>query len=265
MSFLDAVFVKPIELLLGSLFVLFANATASHGVALLLLSLAVTLITAPLYYLAEKWKAEEQVLQARMARDLASIKTHYTGQKRFYLVRNVHRLYGYKPIHALRTSLGLAIQIPFFFAAYHYLSHYSGYAGVPFLFLRDLSRSDGLLWGANLLPFVMTAVNLTSSLLYTRLRSARDGLQLFGLALFFLVVLYDRPAALLVYWTMNNVLSIPKSMVFARILGSPAEAKAAEDAGGSISLAAAIRRYVGPADAPLLIPQDILPDNVFVD
>ncbi len=230
MNALHAIFIRPVEQLLELLFVRFAAATGSYGWSLVLLSLAVTLITAPLYYVAERWKIREQILQKTMARDLASIRKHYSGQKRFYLVRNVHRLHGYKSFYALRTSLGLLIQIPFFFAAYGYLSQFRGYAGTGFLFVPDLGRPDDLLWGAALLPFVMTAVNVVSSLVYTRSRSLKDNAQLLLLALVFLVVLYDQPAGLLVYWTMNNVFAMLKNLLLARFLPQPGPAAAGEPA-----------------------------------
>ncbi len=253
MNLLEAVFVKPIEGLLSFLFAAFAGVTGSYGAALVLLSAAVTALMLPLYYLAERWKLQEQAAQGAMARDLASIRRHYSGQKRFYLIRNVYRLHNYKSVYALRASLGLLIQIPFFFAAYNYLSHYTGWAGSAFGFIADLGRPDGLLWGVNLLPFLMTAVNVASSLMYTRLGSMRDAVQLLGLSVFFLVVLYDRPAGLLVYWTMNNVLSIPKNALFARILPAP-QVAAAEAAPPSASLAATIRAALGPVLEPLRGP-----------
>lgn len=216
MNLLELILIRPIELLLEVLFEVFYSWTGSYGWSLVLMSLAVTLLTAPLYYLAEKWKKEEQVIRARMARDLESIRTHYSGQKRFYLLRNLRRLHGYRSIYALRTSLGLFIQIPFFFAAYRYLSGYEGYVSEGFLFIPDLGGPDGLLWGINALPLLMTGVNLLSSLIYTRSRSAKEMAQLLVLALLFLVLLYDRPAGLLVYWTMNNVFSLLKNLVFER-------------------------------------------------
>ncbi len=252
MRLLEAVFIKPVEALLSFLFVSFASVTGSYGVALVLLSAAVTALLLPLYYLAERWKIEEQVVQGKMARDLTSIRRHYSGQKRFYLIRNLYRLHGYKSIYALRTSLGLLVQIPFFLAVYNYLSHFQGYAGSQFAFIADLGRQDGLLWGVNLLPFLMTAVNVVASLMYTRLKSVRDAVQLIGLSVFFLVVLYDRPAGLLVYWTMNNILSIPKNSWFARILPAPPPA---DDKPGTApaSVAATIRAALGPANRDLVL------------
>jgi YidC/Oxa1 family membrane protein insertase len=244
---LQAIFVTPVERLLAFFFVRFVAATGSYGWSLVLLSLAVTVLTAPLYYVAELWKIQEQALQKKMARDLASIKKHYSGEKRFYLVRNVHRLNGYRPYYALRTSLGLLIQIPFFFGAYGYLSRFQGYAGKGFLFIADLGRPDSLLWGAALLPFVMTAVNVVSSLLYTRSRSLKDNAQLFLLALVFLVVLYDQPAGLLVYWTMNNVLAMLKNLLLARFLPKTEPAAAAgRGAAAALTRGQAAEWWVAP-------------------
>ncbi len=253
MNILYTVFIKPIELFLGLIFENLVKAGTGYGPALMLLSLAVTIVTAPFFYLAEKWRSQEETVQKRMARDLASIRAHYGGQKRFYLLRNAHRLYGYGPISPLRASMGLIIQIPFFFAPYLYLSRFTGYAGTGFLFLGDLARPDGLLWGVNLLPFVMTAINVASSLLYTRNRSAKGTFQLLALAGLFLVVLYDSPSGLLLYWTMNNILSIPKNAVMARMLPFPRESAAAgSDSGAGPSISAAIRLNLDSAKGPLI-------------
>jgi membrane protein insertase Oxa1/YidC/SpoIIIJ len=214
LNFLYLIVVRPIELLLGFLFSAFHALTGDYGISLLLLSLSVTLLTAPLYYLAERWKRQEEEIAYRMRRDLASVRRNYSGQKRFYLIRNVHRLFGYSPSLQLKASFGLLVQIPFFFGAYQLLSHHEGLRGQAFLFIRDLGRQDGLLGGANLLPFAMTAINLCSSLAYTKSLALRKNGSLLALALLFLILLYDRPAALLLYWSANNLLSLGKNLLF---------------------------------------------------
>lgn len=214
MRFLYLVLIRPIELLFGFFFGAFYRLTGDYGLSLIMLSVAMTALTAPLYYLAERWKREEEEVAYRMRRDLASVKRNYTGQKRFYLTRNVHRLFGYSPLLQLKASFGLLVQIPFFFGAYELLSHYEALRGHAFLFIADLGKEDGLLGGVNLLPFAMTAINLASSVAYTRTMSLRKNATMVAMALLFLVLLYDRPAALLVYWSMNNVLSLGKNLFF---------------------------------------------------
>jgi len=208
-----ALLLMPFELLLASVFSFAYLLTGNYGISLILMSLFITAIIAPLYYLAEKWKNEEKVVQNKMALDIHDIKESYTGQKRFYLIRAAYRIYGYKSRYAFKTSFGLLIQIPFFFAAYSVLSHYEGYAGISFLFIKDLAKPDGLLFGLNLLPFVMSIINLIAAFYYTRTLKLKENRDLIIITLVFLVLLYNSPAALLIYWTMNNVFSLFKNII----------------------------------------------------
>lgn len=204
----------PFEKLISFLFVTSWNLTGNYGISLIIVSFCITAGTAPLYLLADIWKNAEKNIQRRMRADLDSIKRYYSGSKRFYLTKTAYRIYGYKSWHALRTSFRLLIQIPFFFAAYKVLSGYTGYSGVSFLCIKDLATSDKLLFGINILPFLMTAINIVSSFYYTRTASIKENSQLLLMAGVFLVLLYDSPSALLVYWTMNNILSLVKTIIF---------------------------------------------------
>jgi hypothetical protein len=65
------------------------------------------------------------------------------------------------------------------------------------------------------MPFVMTVVNLLSTLVYTQRLSFPDKIQLWLISFVFLVVLYTSPVALLIYWTFNNIFSLFKNMAYA--------------------------------------------------
>jgi|GEM_PF-730619 len=191
--------------------------TGNYGISLILVSFFITLITAPLYILADKWKAEELTLKNKMAHSLQSINTHYTGSKKFYLTKTLQKIWGYTGLHSFKTSFGLILQIPFFFGAYEALTHYTGYQGVGFLFLQDLSKADSLFFGFSLMPFIMTLVNILSAAYYSRSFSWHKNKSLYIMAAVFLVLLYKSPSALLVYWTMNNVFSILKTFVLKKL------------------------------------------------
>jgi hypothetical protein len=208
------VFIYPIQSLLSLAFGLYVSMTGNYGASLILLSLTVTGLTAPLYYLAERWKLAEDEAKARMDRDVSSIKKNYTGQKRFYLIRNARRIHGYRTSMAIKASFGLFVQIPFFLAAYEFLSSFAGYRGVPFLLIPDLGKPDGILGGLNVLPLAMTTINLISAAIYNRSRPLKESVPLVAMATAFLALLYGKPAALLVYWTSNNVLSLLKNLFF---------------------------------------------------
>ena len=201
-------FIQLIEILLSFNYSL----TGNYGISLILLSFEITVIMLPFYYLAEKWKRAEEKDQFNMEKDINSIKAVYTGQKRFYLINEVHRIHNYKSVYSLRVTFGLILQIPLFMAAYICLSHYTELNGISFSFFPDLGKQDQLIFGINVLPFIMTIVNIFASFMYAKESKRSDKVQLVIMALLFLVLLYDRPAGLVFYWTMNNVFSIPKNI-----------------------------------------------------
>lgn len=203
----------PIELLLSSVFSFSYNLTGHYGYALILMSVCITIITTPIYLVADYWKNQEKKIQDLMKEDIDCIKSHYSKQKQFYLTQAAHRIYNYKAWYPLRTSLGILIEIPFFFAAFNVLSNFKGYSGVTFGPIKDLGAPDGLLWTINLLPIVMTLLNVVSSIVYSRSFKLSDNTQPFVLAAVFLLFLYDSPAALLIYWSFNNFFSLVKNII----------------------------------------------------
>jgi membrane protein insertase Oxa1/YidC/SpoIIIJ len=61
------------------------------------------------------------------------------------ILSTYYRQNHYHPLYALRNSFGILIQIPFFIAAYTFLSHFNALKGASFVFIRDLGAPDGLL------------------------------------------------------------------------------------------------------------------------
>lgn len=187
--------------------------SGDYGISLILVSFFITLITAPLYLLADKWKAEEVSLKNKMAFSLESINANYSGSKKFYLTKTLQKIWGYTSLHSFKTSFGLILQIPFFFGAYEALSHFNAFEGISFLFINDLSLSDSLFFGLPFLPFLMTFLNIISSAYYTGTFSLQKNKSLYIMAAVFLLLLYKSPSALLVYWSFNNIFSILKIFV----------------------------------------------------
>jgi membrane protein insertase Oxa1/YidC/SpoIIIJ len=78
----------------------------------------------------------------------------------------------YHPVMALRSAISLLIQIPFFMAAYSFLSHFELLKGVSFLMIQDLGSPDKLLslgtLTINFLPIFMTLIHMAASFIYTK-------------------------------------------------------------------------------------------------
>ena len=218
-SVLFNVIIAPIHDLLEFFYVFFSS-VSSKGIAVISLSFAVTILCLPLYAVAEKWQEEERRVQLKMKSGVARIKEVFRGDERYMILNTFYREHRYHPVMALRSSFGLLVQIPFFVAAYSFLSGVESLKGCPFLFIRDLGSADrtfsvGAL-PVNVLPIAMTLINCVSGALYSKGHGAREKIQIYATAAVFLALLYNSPAGLVVYWTMNNVLSLAKN-VFRRL------------------------------------------------
>ena len=207
----------PIELLFDIVFALSMSMTSSPVLSIVVLSLAINLLVLPLYKKADALQREEQEISRRLKPRIDQIKEAFTGDERFMMLQTYYRQNHYKPYYALRGSLSLLLQIPFFMAAYNFLSNLEALRGVSFGPIADLAAPDAMLTlgdvTVNVLPILMTVINIVSGILYTRGQPLKSKIQLYGMALVFLVLLYNSPAGLVFYWTLNNLFSLGKNVL----------------------------------------------------
>ena len=212
------IFVSPIELIVELLFVFFYKAFDNLGLSIAAISILVSLLSLPLYHIAEQLQKKERDVRIAMQPGIARIKSVFKGDEQYMMLSTFYRQHHYHPAFALRSSVSLLIQVPFFIAAYHFLSHLPHLKGQSFLFIRDLGASDGLVQvgglAINVLPLVMTLINIIAGAVYTKGFPLRDKVQLYAMSGLFLVLLYDSPAALVYYWTLNNVFSLVKNIFY---------------------------------------------------
>lgn len=221
-TFFYNLIITPIYNILEFFYVFF-SAVTSKGLSVIALSFVVTLFCLPLYMIAEKWQKQERDTQEKLKSGIKRIKKAFKGDEQYMILNTFYRENHYSPIYALRSSFSLLIQIPFFIAAYSFLSNLEELQGYSFLFIKDFSSPDHFAflgeWGGvkiwfNILPVLMTLINLVSGLIYSKGHALSEKIQILVFALVFLVILYDSPSALVVYWTMNNILSLVKNIFF---------------------------------------------------
>ena len=217
-SVLYNLIIFPISQILEFFYQFIYEATSKQAYAVIGLSFIVTLCTLPLYMVAEQWTEVERNIQQKMSYRIRRIKQTFKGDERYMMLSAYNRLMGYNPIMAVRSSLGILIQIPFFIAAYHFLSELGTLNGVSFLFIKDLGTSDQTFqfgnFAVNVLPIAMTLINCISGFIYSKGHSLREKLQIYIFAAIFLIVLYNSPSGLVIYWTMNNILSLVKNIFY---------------------------------------------------
>ena len=221
MSFLTALYtliISPLELLFEVVFTIANRIIGNPGLSIIFLSLAFNFLVLPLYKRADELQAEERDIQAKMAPRLKRIKSTFKGDERFFMIQEYYRINHYKPIYQLKSSVSLLLQIPFFIAAYRLLSRMQCLQGMQFGFIADLGKEDATFmigsFPVNILPILMTLINIVSGIIYTKGHPLKSKIQVYGLALVFLVLLYHSPSGLVFYWLLNNVFSLVKNIFY---------------------------------------------------
>ncbi len=217
-AFLHTIIIYPLYLLIEVIYKIFHKVAGSEGLSVIGVSVGITLLCLPLYAVAEHWQQVERDTQAKMKAGLDRIKKTFSGDERYMMTQTFYKQHRYQPIMALRSSFGLLIQIPFFMAAYQFLSGLEALKGVSFLFIRDMGVPDATFhignFAVNVLPIAMTLINMAAGVVYTKGLALREKIQIHGMALVFLAILYNSPSGLVLYWTMNNVFSLVKNIFY---------------------------------------------------
>lgn len=215
-SFLYQIIIIPITTLLEVFYLFFNKVLDNPGLSIIGLSFVITICTLPLYLIAEKWQEEERKIQEILKPRIERIKNAFKGDEQYMILSTFYKQNHYHPIMALRSSFSLLIQIPFFIAAYNFISNLTVLRGHSFLFIKNFGAPDALFsigsFTINILPIAMTIINCISGIIYSKGHPIQEKIQIFLCAGVFLVLLYDSPAALVLYWTMNNILSLVKNI-----------------------------------------------------
>ena len=198
--------VYPIVCVYKVLYLALSETLNSYGMAIVFLSIITYILTQPLMNLAEKFQNEEKNIQSVLSPQLEAIKKNFSGAEQHKRIQRLYKRYAYHPIFAVRSVAGLLLQLPFLTAAYFMLEDLNNIVGQAWWLIEDLSSPDRLLGGINLLPILMTAINIVGAFAVKDF-SKRERIQASVIAVSFLILLYDASAALLIYWTFNNLLT----------------------------------------------------------
>ena len=211
--------ITPIETLVELIFTFILNKFSFLNAigAVFGVSLAINFLALPLYNIADSLQEKERLASRKLEPRVKRIKAAFKGDEQFMMLQTYYRQNGYHPLYALRASLSILIEIPFFIAAYHFLSHNEALRGSSFWIFRDLGAPDGLLhigtFPVHILPVLMTLINFVSGAVYAKDAPVREKIQLVAIASIFLVLLYNSPSGLVLYWILNNIFSLVKNIV----------------------------------------------------
>lgn len=193
---------------------------AGWAVALILFAVIVKLALLPVSLATARFQREASAHRAALAPVIESIKREYSGEEAHNRIMAAHKARGITPFYTLKPMLGLFVLLPVLVAVFNALAEMPQFAGASLLWVKDLAYPDDvarlpftLPWLGdtfNLLPWLMATVSAVAGLRFRDahaspgdLRRKRRGLLLMSGA--FLVLFYPFPAAMVLYWLLNNL------------------------------------------------------------
>ena len=195
-----------------------ASVTHNYGVAIILLSTAVTCATAPFTIMGFRSMKKMQELKPRIDKIMAQ---HKGDQARAN--REVFALYKEHKVSPLGGCLPILLQMPIFIALFQAISHFVELRGQRFLWAADLSLPDHLLKLPTHLPILGDYLNalplIMAAVMYfqTKASQGASGSDQNPMAsafsgpimpIMFGVMFYQFPAGLVLYWLSNSLLSL---------------------------------------------------------
>ena len=225
--FLYYILIAPIEMIVEWVFYFFVKINVWGGFAAVIgVSVVINFLALPLYNIADALQDKERRASRKLEPRLKRIKKAFKGDEQFMMISTYYRQNNYHPLYVLRSSLSILIEIPFFIAAYHFLSNCQLLLGESFWIFKDLGNPDKIFsfkmfdfaLTINILPIIMTLINVVSAAIYTRGGTVKEKIQIYVLALIFLVLLYNSPSGLVIYWILNNLFSLAKNILLVNII-----------------------------------------------
>ncbi len=220
-------FVRPInKYIIMPIFNLISSFISSYGIAILLLTIFIRLITAPLMYGSYVSSAKMKILRP----ELDELKKKYGSDQQGFAMAQM-KFNKEAGVNMLGGCLPALLQIPIFFALYSFFNTNIAVRGQAFLWSKDLSVFDSIAsWqtaiiGVNHISlFTITAV-LTSFLISvynmgntpTQDNPALKYMPyIFPFILFF--VFNNLPSALTWYYTVSNLITLILQVVIQKFI-----------------------------------------------
>ena len=195
--------------------------TGSYGIDILLLTVIIKLLLAPLTHKSFVSMKQMQKLQPQMER----IKERFKNDKE-KLNKEIMELYRRNKVNPLGGCMPMLLQFPVFISFYRALLTPVELRHAPFMWIKDLSRPDWeslpvTLAGWNLgIPVLTLLMGASMFLQQWMMPSAGDPNQrrmMLMMPVIFTAMFVTFPAGLTIYWLVNNILTIGQQYLINRM------------------------------------------------
>jgi YidC/Oxa1 family membrane protein insertase len=198
----------------------FHRFTGNYGIDIILLTVLIKLLLAPLTHKSFVSMKQMQKLQPQMER----IKEKYKNDREA-LNKEIMELYRRNKVNPFGGCLPMLLQIPVFIGLYNALLTPIELRHTSFLWIQDLSRPDweslpiqlaGWSFGIPVLTVLMGASMFVQQWMTPSAGDPNQRRMMLMMPLIFTVMFVTFPAGLTIYWLVNNVLSIGQQYLINR-------------------------------------------------
>ncbi len=179
---------------------IFYSISHNYGIAIIILTIIVRIPFIPLINKGQKSMKKLQDIQPRMA----EIKEKYKNDPQ-RMQKELMELYKKHKVNPMGGCLPMLLQIPVFFALYKVLLIAIELRGAPFvLWIKDLSVKDPYY----ILPIIMGATMVIQQKMTPSTMEPTQQKIMMIMPVVFTFMFLTFPSGLVLYWLVNNVLSI---------------------------------------------------------
>jgi YidC/Oxa1 family membrane protein insertase len=190
----------------------FHRFTGSYGIDIILLTVVIKILMAPLTH--KSFVSMKQM--QKLAPQMEKLKERYKDDKE-KLNREIMELYRRNGVNPLGGCLPMGLQFPVFIGLYNALSTPIELRHAPFLWIQDLSQPDwkslpismaGWDFGIPVLTILMGASMFIQQWMTPSAGDPNQRKLMLMMPLIFTFMFVTFPAGLTIYWLVNNILSI---------------------------------------------------------
>ena len=152
--------INPLEWLLKQYYIVLYRIFNSYGFGIIFMSISVSIFMIPILSWARRIVKRQKLIENILKPQLDKLNNLDDIEKRLQLTSRLYNRYSYNKIYTIRIGMEFIVQIPVLIASYFMLTGLNDLNGKNFLFIDDLSTTDGLLYGINIIPILMTIINI---------------------------------------------------------------------------------------------------------
>jgi len=194
--------------------------TSSYGIDIILLTILIKLLMAPLTHKSFASMKQMQKLQPQMER----LKEKFKDEKE-KLNKEIMELYRRNKVNPFGGCLPMVLQFPVFIGLYNALQTPIELRHAPFLWINDLSRPDwealpfafsGWSLGVPILTLLMGASMFVQQWMTPSAGDPNQRRMMLMMPLIFTFMFINFPSGLTIYWLVNNILTIAQQYLISR-------------------------------------------------